>query len=74
VHATSCRILPYQAIYLTSLTSTEKFLEEINEINHAILREEEDDATEFPSILKLLIKDIKIAGNNSSTRQWWYDV
>ena len=52
----------------------EIFLEEINEMNHAILREEEVAATEFPSILKLLIKMIKIAGNNPLTRQWWYDV
>ena len=36
---------------LTSLTSIETFLEEIKEMNHAILREEEDAATEFPSIL-----------------------
>jgi len=59
---------------LTSLTSIETFLEEIKEMNHAILREEEDAATEFPSILKLLIKKIKIAGNNPLARQWWYDV
>jgi len=59
---------------LTSLTSIETFLEEIHEMNHAILREEEDAATEFPSILKLLIKKIKIAGNNPLTQQWWYDV
>jgi len=59
---------------LISLTSIETFLEEINEMNHAILKEEEDAATEFPSILKLLIKKIKIAGNNLLTRQWWYDV
>ena len=43
-------------------------------MHHDILREEEDAATEFPSILKLLIKKIRIAGNNPSTRQWWYDV
>jgi len=43
-------------------------------MNLAILREEEDAATEFPSILKLLIKKNKIAGNNPLTRQWWYDV
>jgi len=59
---------------LTSLTSIETFLEEIKEMNHAIWREEEEAATEFPSILKLLIKKIKIAGNNPLTRQWWYDV
>jgi len=43
-------------------------------MNLAILTEEENAATEFPSILKLLIKKIKIAGNNPLTRQWWYDV
>ena len=56
---------------LSSLTSIETFLEEIREINHAILREEEDAATEFPSILKLLIKNIHISGNNPLIRQWW---
>jgi len=59
---------------LASLTSIETFLEEIKKMNHAILREEEEAATEFPSILKLLIKKINIAGNNPLTRQWWYDV
>ena len=59
---------------LTSLTSIETFLEEINEMHLSILREEEDSATEFPSILKLLSKKITISGNNSLTRQWWYDV
>jgi len=59
---------------LTSLTSIETFLEEIHEMNQAILREEEDAATEFPSILKLLIKKIHITGNNPLIRQWWYDV
>jgi len=49
---------------LNSLTSIETFLEEIKEMNFAILREEEETATEFPSILKLLIKKIKIASNN----------
>ena len=43
-------------------------------MNHAILREEEDAATEFPSILKLLIKKIHITGNNPLIRQRWYDV
>jgi len=50
------------------------FLEKIKEMNFAILREEKDTATEFPSILKLLSKKIKIAGNNPQIRQWWYDV
>ena len=59
---------------LTSLICIETFLEEIKEMNFAILREEEETATEFPSILRLLIKKIIIAGNNSQIRQWWYDV
>ena len=59
---------------LSSLTSIKTFLEEILEMHHAILREEEDAATEFPSILKLLIKKIHITGNNPLIRQWWYDV
>jgi len=59
---------------LNSLTSIETFLEEIKEMNFAILREEEEAATEFPSILKLLIKYIRIAGNNPQIRQWLYDV
>ena len=33
---------------LTSLTSIETPIEEIREMNHSILREEEDAATEFP--------------------------
>jgi len=59
---------------LASLTSIETLIEKICEMNHAILREEEDAATAFPSILKLLIKKINITGNNPLTRQWWYDV
>jgi len=59
---------------LNSLTSIETFLEEIKEMKFAILREEEEAATEFPSILRLLIKKIKIAGNNPQIPQWWYDV
>jgi len=59
---------------LNSLTSIETFLEEIKEMSSAILREKEEAATEFPTILRLLIKKIKIAGNNPQTRQWWYDV
>jgi len=53
---------------LTSLTSIEAFFEEIHEMNHVILKEEEDAATKFPSILKLLIKKIKIAGMNPLIR------
>jgi len=59
---------------LTSLTSIETFFEEIKEMNFTILREEEEVETEFPSILKLLIKKIKVAGNNPQIRQWWYDM
>ena len=59
---------------LTSLTSIETSLEEIKEMNSAILTEEEEAATEIPSILKSLIKKIKIASNNPQIRQWWYDV
>ena len=59
---------------LNSLTSIEKFLEEVTEMNCSILREEEEAATEFPSILRLLIKKIKIAGDNPQIRRWWYDV
>jgi len=59
---------------LDSLTSVETLITKIQEMNHAILKEEEDAATEFPSILKLLIKKINITGNNPLTRQWWYDV
>jgi len=58
----------------TSLTSIETSLDEIKEMDSAILAEEEEAATEFPSILKLLIKKIKIAGNNPQIRQWWYDM
>jgi len=54
---------------LNSFTSIETFLEEITEMNCAILREEEEAATEFPSILGLLIKKIKIAGDNPQIRQ-----
>jgi len=42
-------------------------------MNLIILKEEEDAATEFPSILRLLIKKISIAGNKTQIRQWWYD-
>ena len=59
---------------LTSLTSIETSLEEIKEMDSAILREEEEAATEFHFILKLLIKKIKTAGNNPQIRQWWFDV
>jgi len=58
---------------LNSLTLIQTFLEEIREMNFVILKEEEEAATEFPSILRLLIKQIKIAGNKPQIRQWWYD-
>ena len=58
---------------LNSLTLIQTFLEEIREMNFVILKEEEEAATEFPSILRLLIKKITIAGNKPQIRQWWYD-
>ena len=45
---------------LDSFTSVETLIIKIQEMNHAILKEEEDAATEFSSILKLLIKKISI--------------
>jgi len=54
---------------LTSLTSIETSLEEIKELDSANLTEEDEAATKFPSILKSLIKKIKIAGNNPQIRQ-----
>jgi len=51
---------------LTSLTSIETFLEEIHEMNHAILREEEDAATEFPSILTKKKKTLKNGGGRKT--------
>ena len=54
---------------LDSLTSVETLTIKIQEMNQAILKEEEDAATEFPSILKLLIKKISNTGNNPLTRQ-----
>jgi len=59
---------------LNSLTSIETSLEEIKEMDSAILTEEKEATTEFPSILKISIKRIQIAGNNPQIRQWWYDV
>ena len=46
---------------LDSLTSMETLIIKIHEMNHAILKEEEDAATEFSSLLKLLIKKINMA-------------
>ena len=59
---------------LNSLTSIETFLEEINGMNLDILKEEEDAATELPSLLKLLSKKITVSGNSSLIRKWWYEV
>jgi len=59
---------------LTSLTLIEKSLEKIKETDTAILRQEEDAATEFPSLLKLLTKKTRIFGNKPQTRKWWYEV
>jgi len=30
--------------------------------------------TEFPSIQRLLIKKIRISGNNPQIQKWWYEV
>jgi len=43
-------------------------------MDSAILVEEEEATTEFPSILKLFIKKTRIFGNNPQIRQWWYEV
>jgi len=59
---------------LTSLISIETTLEEIKEMNADILKEEEKVATEIPSILRILNKKIKLAGNNPQIQQWWYEV
>ena len=59
---------------LNSLTSIETSLEEIKAMDSAILTEEEEAATEFSSILKLLIKKVKIAKNNPQIWHWWYEV
>ena len=56
-----------------SHTLIQTLLEEIREMNLTILKEEEEAATEFPSILRLLITKISIAGNKTQIRQWWYD-
>ena len=49
---------------LTSLTLIETSLDEIREMDSAILREEDEAFTEFPSILKLLTKKTRIFGYN----------
>ena len=59
---------------LTSLILTETSLDEIRVMDFAILVEEEEAVTEFPSILKLLMKKTRISGNNPQIRQWWYEV
>jgi len=59
---------------LTSLTLIETSLDEIRGTDTAILREEEDAATEFPTLLKLLTNKTRICGNNSQTREWWYEM
>jgi len=58
---------------LNSLTLIQTFLEEIREMNLVILKEEEETASEFPSILRLLIKKISLAGEKTQIQQWWYD-
>ena len=59
---------------LTSLTLIETSLDEIRVMDSAVLVEEEESFTEFPSILKSLIKKTRISGNNPQIRQWWYEV
>ena len=59
---------------LTSLTQIETFLDEIRDADTAILREEEDAAKEFPSLLKALTKKTRIFGNNAYIWEWWYEV
>ena len=59
---------------LTSLTLIETSLDEIRVMDTSILREEEEAATEFPSLLKLLTKKTNFFGNNPQTREWWYEV
>jgi len=43
-------------------------------MDSSMLVEEEESSTEFPSILKLLIKKTRISGNNPQIRQWCYEV
>jgi len=50
---------------LTSLNLIETSLDEIRDIDTAILKEEEEADIEFPSLLKLLITKTRIFGNNS---------
>ena len=64
----------YICLPLRKSNSIETFLEEINGINLDIQKEEEDAATELPSLLKLLSKKITLSGNSSLTRKWWYEV
>jgi len=59
---------------LTSLTQIETSLDKIRGMDTAILQEEEEVATEFPSLLKLLTKKTKFFGNNAHIREWWYEV
>ena len=59
---------------LTSLTQIETSLDKIRGMDTAILQEEEEVATEFPSLLKLLTKKTIIFGNNAHIREWWYEV
>jgi len=40
----------------------------------AILQNEEEAATEFPSLLKLLTKKTRIFGNNTHIRECRYEV
>jgi len=59
---------------LTFLTLIETSLDEIREMDTTILRVEEEAATEFPSLLKLLTEKTKKFGNNPQIREWSYEV
>ena len=59
---------------LTFLTLIETSLDEIREMDTTILRVEEEAATEFPSLLKVLTEKTKKFGNNPQIREWSYEV
>jgi len=59
---------------MTSLTQIEISLDTIKEMDATIQQDEEEAATEFPSLLKLLTKKTRILGNKENIRKWWYEV
>ena len=63
--------LGHRKVKETMYRMVSRILEEIDQWRE---NSSTDEATEFPSILKLLIKKIAIAGNNPQIRQSWYDV